>query len=88
MTPRQHSSAGQTVLLGISKHGDRDLRTLLIHGARSTLYGKRCSSTPEAGGRRASWRGADPRSRRSRWATTPRGVLRALLSRGQCCARV
>ncbi len=35
MTPRQHSSAGQTVLLGISKHGDRDLRTLLIHGARS-----------------------------------------------------
>jgi transposase len=34
LTPRQHSSGGKTVLLGVSKHGDRYLRTLLIHGAR------------------------------------------------------
>jgi transposase len=35
--PRQHSSGGKTVLLGISKRGDRYLRTLLIHGARSAM---------------------------------------------------
>jgi len=39
LVPRQHSSGGRTVLLGISKRGDRYLRTLLIHGARSTLHG-------------------------------------------------
>ena len=37
LVPRQHSSGGKTVLLGISKRGDRYLRTLLIHGARSAL---------------------------------------------------
>ena len=37
LTPRQHSSGGKTVMLGISKHGDRYLRTLLIHGARALL---------------------------------------------------
>ena len=35
--PRQYSSGGRSVLLGISKRGDRYLRTLLIHGARATL---------------------------------------------------
>jgi transposase len=35
--PRQHSSGNRNVLLGISKRGDRYLRTLLIHGARSAL---------------------------------------------------
>jgi transposase len=38
LVPRQHSSGERTVLLGISKRGDRYLRTLLIHGARSTLH--------------------------------------------------
>jgi transposase len=38
LTPRQHSSGERTVLLGISKRGDRYLRTLLIHGARSALF--------------------------------------------------
>ncbi len=33
LVPRQHSSGGHTMLLGISKRGDRYLRTLLIHGA-------------------------------------------------------
>ena len=37
LVPRQHSSGGRGVLLGISKRGDRYLRTLLIHGARATL---------------------------------------------------
>jgi len=37
LVPRQHSTGGRTVLLGITKRGDRYLRTLLIHGARSVL---------------------------------------------------
>jgi len=37
LVPRQHSSAGRNVLLGISTRGDRYSRTLLIHGARSAL---------------------------------------------------
>jgi transposase len=37
LVPRQDSSGGKTRLLGISKRGDRYLRTLLILGARSVL---------------------------------------------------
>ena len=37
LVPRQHSTGGKTVLLGISKRGDRYLRSLLVHGARSVL---------------------------------------------------
>ena len=37
LVPRQHSSGGRSVLLGISKRGDRYLRTLLVHGARAAL---------------------------------------------------
>lgn len=37
LAPRQHSSGGKRVLLGITKRGDRYLRTLLIHGARASL---------------------------------------------------
>ncbi len=37
LVPRQKSSGGKARLLGISKHGDRYLRTLLIHGARAVL---------------------------------------------------
>ncbi|EQD66539.1 transposase IS116/IS110/IS902 family protein [mine drainage metagenome] len=38
LVPRQHSSGGKSNLLGISKRGDRYLRTLLIHGARSVIF--------------------------------------------------
>jgi transposase len=37
LVPRQHSTGGQPRLLGISKRGDKYLRMLLIHGARSAL---------------------------------------------------
>lgn len=37
LVPRQHSTGGKQTLLGISKRGDRYLRTLLIHGARAAL---------------------------------------------------
>jgi transposase len=39
LVPRQHSTGGKSRLLGISKRGDRYLRTLLIHGARAALRG-------------------------------------------------
>ena len=37
LVPRQHSSVGKPLLLGISKRGDAYLRTLLIHGARAVM---------------------------------------------------
>jgi transposase len=37
LVPRQHSTGGKSVLLGISKRGDSYLRTLLIHGARAAI---------------------------------------------------
>jgi transposase len=37
LVPKQHSSGGKNVLLGMSKRGDCYLRTLLIHGARAIL---------------------------------------------------
>ena len=37
LVPKQHSSGGKDRLLGISKRGDRYLRSLLVHGARSVI---------------------------------------------------
>lgn len=37
LVPRQYSSGGKQLLLGISKRGDTYLRTLLIHGARAVI---------------------------------------------------
>jgi transposase len=37
LVPREHSSGGKQRLYSITKRGDRYLRTLLIHGARSAL---------------------------------------------------
>lgn len=37
LVPQQSSSGNKQILLGISKRGDRYLRTLLIHGARAAL---------------------------------------------------
>jgi transposase len=37
LTPRQHSTGGKTKLLGISKRGNKYLRTRLIHGARAAM---------------------------------------------------
>jgi transposase len=50
LVPRQQSTGGKPRLLGISKHGDRYLRTLLVHGARSCLrwVGRKCD-------RRSQW---------------------------------
>jgi transposase len=37
LVPRQFSSGGKNILLGISKRGDAYIRTLVIHGARAVL---------------------------------------------------
>ncbi|HTB30280.1 MAG TPA: IS110 family transposase [Steroidobacteraceae bacterium] len=37
IVPRQHSTGGKPLLLGISKRGDGYLRMLLIHGARAVM---------------------------------------------------
>jgi transposase len=37
VVPKQHSSGDKPVYLGISKRGNRYIRTLLIHGARAVL---------------------------------------------------
>jgi len=48
LVPRQVGSGGHVKLLGISKRGDRYLRTLLIHGARSVrAHAKRVSAWVE-----------------------------------------
>lgn len=47
LVPKQHSSGGKERLLGISKRGDRYLRSLLIHGARALGY--RVKNDPDHG---------------------------------------
>ncbi|MDD1830287.1 transposase, partial [Photobacterium sp. ZSDE20] len=37
LVPRQFSTGGKTKLLGMSKRGNKHLRTLFIHGARAVL---------------------------------------------------
>jgi transposase len=41
LVPRQAGTGGRVKLLGISKRGDRYLRTLLVHGARTVLTSQR-----------------------------------------------
>jgi transposase len=83
LVPSHRASGGHTMLLGISKRGDRYLRTLLIHGARSALYW-----IERHRGARASWaarlklrRGANVAA--VALANKNARVLWALLSRGQ-----
>ena len=47
LVPKQHSSGGRNVLLGISKRGDSYLRTLLIHGARSVIHARKNTLSDE-----------------------------------------
>ena len=51
LTPRQHSTGGKTKLLGISKRGNKYLRTQLIHGARAALTLPPWETLPAAGRR-------------------------------------
>ena len=38
LVPRQHSSGGKSSLSSMTKNGNRGLRTLIIHGARSVMH--------------------------------------------------
>jgi transposase len=59
LVPRQHSTGGKPTLLGISKRGDRYLRTLFIHGARSVVKNvkrnAKGSSSEDSLTRRKKW---------------------------------
>ena len=46
LTPRQATTGGKPKLLGISKRGDRYLRKMLIHGARSAMASVAKYKTP------------------------------------------
>jgi len=46
LVPRQHSSGEREQLLGITKNGDRELRTLLIHCARAVIFRMRNHDNP------------------------------------------
>ncbi len=48
LVPRQHSTGGKPKLLGISKAGNRYLRMLLVHGARSIIYHHRAKADPRS----------------------------------------
>lgn len=48
LVPRQYGSGGKIALMGITKNGDRYLRTLLIHGARAAMRWSRGKDTPLA----------------------------------------
>jgi transposase len=46
VVPRQHSTGGKEVLLGITKRGDSYMRSLLIHGARSVVMHAKKKTDP------------------------------------------
>jgi len=76
LVPRQHSTGGREVLLGISKRGDRYIRTLLIHGARSVVARVLNSSKDDA------------RSRWIRRIALERGINKAAVALANKNARI
>ena len=72
--PNQHSSGGKNRLGRISKRGDRTLRTLLIHGARSVV--------------RLSDHRTDPLGQWIRRIKTERGANKAAVALANKTARV
>jgi transposase len=46
LVPRQSTTGGKPKLMGISKRGNKSLRKLLIHGARSALWHQVQKNTP------------------------------------------
>lgn len=74
LVPRQHTTGGKPRLLGISKRGDRYIRTLLIHGARSVV----CRAMNKT----------DARSRWIQRLVTERGKNRAAVALANKNARI
>lgn len=73
LVPRQSSSGDKQVLMGISKRGDRYLRTLLIHGARAVLSQSRNLDNDDS-----RWVGR----KKPRWVITKRPSLWPTKMRG------
>ena len=78
LVPKQRSSGGRARLFGISKRGDRYLRTLLIHGARAVLGRVRDKQDP-----RSLWLGK-MRQRRHPTLSPSRSPTRMRASPGAC----
>ncbi len=83
LVPRQRSTGGRAKLLGINKRGDRYLRTLLIHGARSSLRfasrrtdrrSRRAVATEKRRGRNFAGVALVNKNARTAWALLTRGT--------------
>lgn len=55
LVPRQYSTGGKQLLLGITKHGDSYVRTMLIQGARAVLRAMKYGHAPLGRGEYAQW---------------------------------
>jgi transposase len=55
LVPRQHSTGGKQLLLGITKHGDSYVRTMLIQGARAVLRAMKYGHAPLGRGKYTEW---------------------------------
>ncbi|MER9526378.1 transposase [Mesorhizobium sp. M0292] len=80
LVPKQRSSGGRARLFGISKRGDRYLRTLMTHGARAALGKAAASTIPEVSGSVSCGKGSIPMSRLSRSPTRNARIVWAMLS--------
>jgi transposase len=74
LVPRQRGSGERNRLLGITKNGDCELRTLFIHGSRSAL--------------RWAPRRDDPLSRWALAVKQRRGQNKAVVALANKCARI
>jgi len=88
LVPKQHSSGNTTKLSGISKRGDRYVRTLLIHGARAAL--KYCDKKTD---KRSLW--ISNKKNRSGYniaavalANKNARIIWAMLTTGECYRRM
>lgn len=83
LVPRQHSTGGKQVLLGISKRGDAYLRTLLIHGGRSVLLAQKRRACAEESWSSALAKRRHPNIAAVALANKNARIVWALLARGQ-----
>jgi transposase len=82
LVPRQITTGGKPRLVGITKRGNKYLRKLLVHGARSVMPALAASATPLGGWLRGCWRACTRTPPWSPWPTSWRA------SCGLCCGEV
>ena len=74
LVPRQHSTGGRPTLLVVSKRGDRYLRTLLVHGARSDRRSRWALELRERRGWNIAVVALANKNARAAWAVLARGA--------------